>query len=160
MPRPTPDLCDLYPEKIRIATPLFSTYGGRPQFEGEIATVKCFEDNSLVRDVLGEPGNGRVLVVDGGGSMRRALLGDMLAAMAVSNGWSGVIINGCLRDVDEINTMDLGVRALGAHPMKTDKRGEGQSAIAVRFADVEWRPGAYVYADNNGIIVTPKKLSG
>lgn len=154
----TPDLCDDFAEHIVVAEPIFHRYGQRKCFAGEISTIKCFEDNSLVRDAVAQAGAGKVLVIDGGGSMRRALLGDLLAAKAVANGWEGVIIYGCLRDVDQINEMDLGVKALGTHPMKTDKRGEGQRDIALQFAAVNWRAGQYVYADNNGVIVSDIKL--
>jgi regulator of ribonuclease activity A len=155
----TPDLCDEYAQQLQIAEPLFQCYGAPTRFAGTIATLKCFEDNSLVREAVAESGNGRVLVVDGGGSLRRSLLGDQLAAKAVANGWQGIIINGCLRDVDDINTMELGVRALACHPCKTDKRGEGQRDITVHFAGVLWAPGGYVYADNNGIVLAQKKLT-
>ena len=154
----TPDLCDDFPEHIVVAEPIFHGYGGNDCFAGEIATIKCFEDNSLVRELVAEPGNGKVLVIDAGGSMRRAVLGDMLAEKAVGNGWQGVVIYGCLRDVDQINAMDLGVKALGSHPMKTDKRGEGQRDLALQFAGISWQPGHFVYADNNGILVADKKL--
>lgn len=154
----TPDLCDEYPESIAVAEPLFRGYGGKDRFGGLISTIKCFEDNSLVRSAVAEPGAGKVLVIDGGGSMRRALLGDMLAEQAVAKGWEGVIIFGCLRDVDQINAMQLGVKALGTHPMKTDKRGEGQQDIPLQFAGVSWQPGHYAYADNNGILIADRKL--
>lgn len=154
----TPDLCDKYADRLQIAEPVFLRYGERAAFGGTIVTIKCFEDNSLVRDAVAETGSGKVLVVDGGGSMRRALLGDQLAAKAVSNDWQGIIINGCLRDVDDIDTMEIGVRTLGCHPLKTDKRGEGQRDIAVQFAGIDWRPGDYVYADNNGIVVSGTPL--
>ncbi len=154
----TPDLCDDFIEHITVADPLFHSYGASSSFCGEISTIKCHEDNSLVREAVSESGAGRVLVVDGGGSMRRALLGDLLAEKAVANGWQGVVIYGCLRDVDQINTMQLGVKALGTHPMKTDKRGEGQRNIALRFAGVLWQPGHFLYADNNGIIVADRPL--
>jgi regulator of ribonuclease activity A len=154
----TPDLCDDFADHIVVADPLFTSYGARQTFSGEIATIKCFEDNSLVRELVAEPGHGKVLVIDAGGSMRRAVLGDMLAEKAVANGWQGVVIYGCLRDVDQINGMELGVKALGTHPMKTDKRGEGQRDLALQFAGIRWQPGHYVYSDNNGIIVADKDL--
>jgi regulator of ribonuclease activity A len=154
----TPDLCDDFSEHITVADPLFHGYGAHSSFCGEISTIKCHEDNSLVREAVSEGGAGRVLVIDGGGSMRRALLGDLLAEKAVANGWQGVVIYGCLRDVDQINSMQLGVKALGTHPMKTDKRGEGQRNITLRFAGILWQPGHFLYADNNGIIVADKPL--
>lgn len=155
----TPDLCDEYPDLVSVMEPLTSSFGGRIGFGGEIVTVKCFEDNSLVKEELAKPGVGKVLVVDGGASMRRALMGDMVAADAVKNGWEGVVIYGCIRDVDVIMSMDLGVQAINTVPLKTDKRGEGQVNIPVNFGGVTFTPGEYVYADNNGVIVSPEKLS-
>lgn len=155
----TPDLCDDHADKVQAAELQFRSFGQKNQFAGEIATIKCFEDNSLVREAVSEAGAGKVLVIDGGGSMRRALLGDMLAEKAVINGWEGIVIYGCLRDVDEVNGMQLGVKALGTHPMKTDKRGEGQRDLVVSFGGVQWCPGHFVYADNNGIIVATEKLN-
>ena len=154
----TPDLCDDFGAQLSVADPLFQSYGAHSRFSGEISTIKCHEDNSLVREAVAENGAGKVLVIDGGGSMRRALLGDLLAEKAVENGWQGVVIYGCLRDVDQINAMPLGVKALGTHPMKTDKRGEGQRNIPLRFAGVLWQPGHFLYADNNGIIVADRPL--
>jgi regulator of ribonuclease activity A len=121
-------------------------------------TVKCFEDNSCVKELVATPGEGRVMVVDAGGSMRRACLGDMLAEQASVNGWSGLIIYGCIRDVDEIMNTDIGVQALGTHPMKTDKKGIGEIDIAVTFGGVTFNPGDYLYADNNGVIVATQIL--
>ena len=155
----TPDLCDEYPDLVEVVEPLFSSFGGRIAFGGEIVTVKCFEDNSLVKEALAEPGKGKVLVVDGGASMRRALMGDMIAENAVDNGWEGVVIYGCIRDVDVIMSLDMGVQAINTVPLKTDKRGEGQRDIPVTFGGVTFKPGAFVYADNNGVIVSPQALS-
>jgi len=154
----TPDLCDQYPELVQVVEPMFSNYGGRERFSGKIVTVKCFEDNSCVKALVDTEGQGRVMVVDGGGSMRRACLGDMLAEKASVNGWSGLIIYGCIRDVDEIMATDIGVQALGTQPMKTDKKGIGETQIPVTFGGVTFTPGDYVYADNNGIVVAPQQL--
>lgn len=154
----TPDLCDDYPELVRVLDPIFSNFGGRERFGGPVVTVKCFEDNSVVKELVGTPGEGRVLVVDAGGSMRRACLGDMLAEQASVNGWAGLVIYGCIRDVDEIMATDIGVQALGIHPMKTDKKGIGELGISVTFAGVTFSLGDYVYADNNGIIVSSRPL--
>jgi regulator of ribonuclease activity A len=154
----TPDLCDDYPELVRVLDPIFSNFGGRERFSGPLVTVKCFEDNSVVKELVGTPGEGRVLVVDAGGSMRRACLGDMLAEQASVNGWAGLVIYGCIRDVDEIIATDIGVQALGTHPMKTDKKGVGELGISVTFAGVTFSLGDYVYADNNGIIVSSQRL--
>jgi regulator of ribonuclease activity A len=154
----TPDLCDDYPELVRVLDPIFSNFGGRERFSGPLVTVKCFEDNSVVKELVGTPGEGRVLVVDAGGSMRRACLGDMLAEQASVNGWAGLVIYGCIRDVDEIMATDIGVQALGTHPMKTDKKGIGELGMSVTFAGVTLSLGDYVYADNNGIIVSSQRL--
>ena len=137
---------------------MFSNYGGREQFGGQIVTVKCFEDNSCVKQLVDTDGQGRVMVVDAGGSMRRACLGDILAEKASVNGWSGLIIYGCIRDVDEIMATDIGVQALGTHPMKTDKKGIGETQVSVSFGGVRIKPGDYVYADNNGIVVSSQAL--
>lgn len=154
-----PDICDDFIEEISVLEPLFTDFGGKVKFSGEIATIKCFEDNSLVRDMVKSPGQGRVLVVDGGGSLRHALLGDLLAAAAAENGWQGLLINGCVRDVEILETIDLGVKALNSHPVKTDKRGEGQRDINVSFAGATIRSGHYFYADANGIVVAARNLN-
>ena len=153
-----PDICDDFIGEISVLDPLFSDFGGNRRFSGEVVTIKCFEDNSLVRNAVRSEGRGQVLVVDGGGSLRRALLGDMLAASAAENGWQGLLINGCVRDVEILETIDLGVKALNSHPVKTDKRGEGQLDINVTFAGVTIRPGHYLYADANGVVVAVRNL--
>ena len=159
----TPDLCDSYendPEaNLRVLDSVFNSYGGRPHFFGQTVTIKCFEDNSAVKKLVATPGEGRVIVMDGGGSLRRAILGDMLAAKAAENGWSGLVINGCIRDCEEISQIALGVKALNTHPMKTEKRGLGDLDIPVSFAGHTISPGEWVYADNNGILVASKSLS-
>jgi regulator of ribonuclease activity A len=152
----TADLSDALEDSARIAAPGFHPFGKRPGFSGVISTVKCFEDNSLVRAALQEPAEGRVLVVDGGGSMNCALLGDMLASMAADNGLPGIIVNGCIRDSAVIANIDIGVRALGTHPRKSVKMGRGQRDIAVHFAGIDFTPGEYVYVDEDGILVTDK----
>jgi regulator of ribonuclease activity A len=154
----TPDLCDAHPELVQVVEPMFSNFGGRDSFGGEIVTVKCFEDNSVVKSQADQPGKGKVLVVDGGGSLRRALLGDMIAEKAAINGWEGMVIYGCVRDVDVLAQTNLGVQALASHPMKTDKRGIGDLNVVVTFAGVTFRPGEFIYADNNGVIVSPSAL--
>lgn len=158
MPYSVPDLCDDFMEEVLVLEPLFSDFGGKLQFSGEIVTIKCFEDNSLVRDTVKSEGRGRVLVVDGGGSLRHALLGDLLAASAVENGWQGLLINGCVRDVEILETIDLGVKALNCYPVKTEKRGEGQLNVNVAFAGARIRPGDYLYADRNGILIAARNL--
>jgi regulator of ribonuclease activity A len=154
----TADLCDRFAAELQIGEPIFRDYGGAPRFAGEIATIKCFEDNSRVRDLVGEPGRGRVLVIDAGGSLRRAVLGDLLAKQAVDNGWSGVVVYGCIRDSFAIAQLPLGVKALATCPLRTDKRGEGQRDVPVRFAGVNFRQGEWLYADADGLIVAPRSL--
>ncbi len=153
----TPDLTDAHPEARAIELQ-FRNYGAVKQFGGPVVTIKCHEDNSLVKACVGEPGEGRVIVVDGGGSLRRALLGDMLAEQAAANGWAGLVINGVIRDVDEIGRTRIGVQALGVTPLKTEKLGMGQRDVGIAFGGVSIAPGDYVYADNNGVIVSPKPL--
>ncbi|AKF45574.1 MULTISPECIES: ribonuclease E activity regulator RraA [Pseudomonas] len=155
----TPDLCDAYPDLIQVVEPMFSNFGGRDSFGGQIVTLKCFEDNSKVREQVELDGKGKVLVVDGGGSLRCALLGDMLADKAAKNGWEGMLIYGCIRDVDVIAQTDLGVQALASHPKKTEKRGIGELNVPVTFGGVTFRPGEYLYADNNGVIISPSTLT-
>ena len=153
------DLCDLHEDTIQVAESIFRDYGGLTVFGGEVVTIKCFEDNSRVKELVATPGNGNVLVVDGGGSLRRSLLGDQLAANAVENGWSGLIINAAIRDVEVIGDLKIGVKALNSIPLKTEKRGLGDLDIPVSFAGVNFSPGDYVYADSNGLIVSSVKLA-
>ncbi|MEM8844077.1 MAG: ribonuclease E activity regulator RraA [Pseudomonadota bacterium] len=154
----TADLCDDHSDSLKIAQPLFNNYGKRITFGGEISTVKCFEDNSLVRGQLEKPGNGRVLVVDGGGSTRCAMLGDILAQMGAENGWAGIIVFGCIRDSGVIATIDIGVKAIATMPIKSFKKGEGDVDITVHFADVDFIPGHFAYADEDGIILSATAL--
>lgn len=154
----TCDLCDDHADVVRVCEPMFSNFGGISAFGGAMVTVKCFEDNSRVKELLATPGNGRVLVVDGGGSLRCALLGDLIADSAVSNGWAGVIVYGCIRDVDAIAELDLGVQALASIPLKSVRKGVGEVDVPVTFGGITFRPGEYVYADNNGVITAPHAL--
>lgn len=133
-------------------------YGGNLSFCGPISTIRCYENNPLVREALSEPGHGRVLVVDGGASQRCALLGDQLAATGVRNGWAGVIVNGCVRDTAILQTLPLGVKALGSHPLKSSKRDPGRRDVAVSFGGATFAPSAWVYADGDGVLVAPAKL--
>ena len=153
-----PDLCDEFGDAVQVVAPMFRNYGGRKSFGGEIVTLKCHEDNSLVATQAEENGHGKVLVVDGGGSMRCALLGDNLAGKAVENGWEGMVIYGCIRDVDEIATIDLGVQALASNPRRSIKRNSGQLNEVVNFGGISFVPGHFLYADNNGVIVSAKSL--
>jgi regulator of ribonuclease activity A len=154
----TADLCDDFSNELQIVEPGFLSYGGNTSFSGRISTVKCFEDNSRVREQLSTPGEGRVLVVDAGGSRRCAMLGDLLAAKAVDNGWSGVVMYSLIRDSAEIGTMPLGVMALGTHPLKSEKKNLGEIDLAVIFAGVTFKPGEWLYADEDGIVVSSKAL--
>jgi regulator of ribonuclease activity A len=154
-----PDLCDEHPDLVRVAEPLFRSYGGRPAFGGPIRTIKCFEDNALVAERVREAGEGAVLVVDGGGSYRCALVGDNLAKLASDNGWSGILVFGCVRDVDELCEIDIGVQALGSNPLRSIKRGEGQRDVVVDFAGLRFMPDQYVYCDRNGVVVAPVRLA-
>lgn len=153
-----PDICDQFLDEIGVLEPLFSDFGGRRRFHGQIATVGCFEDNSLVGASVRAAGHGRVLVVDGGGSLRRALLGDLLAGEAFRNGWQGLVINGAVRDVEILATIDIGVKALAACPVKTEKRGAGERGLVLHFAGVSIEPGHWLYADANGVVVAARNL--
>jgi regulator of ribonuclease activity A len=150
---PTSDLCDRFGDRVSVAQPLFRDFGGRGTFAGTIETVRVFEDNALVRRVLEGEGRGRVLVVDGGGSVRCALLGGRLAQLAAANGWSGVLVNGCVRDVDEIGAAPVGVKALASCPRPPAKTGAGESSIAVTFAGVTFSPGHLIWSDRDGVVV-------
>jgi regulator of ribonuclease activity A len=159
----TADLCDhhekeLHTGGLRVVAPMFRSFGGRPAFHGRIATLKLFEDNSYVRKALAQPGEGQVLVIDGGGSLRRALVGDQLAALGVDNGWAGIVVYGCIRDSAAIRAMNIGVLALATHPRKTDKKNVGEENIPVSFGGVTFQPGEWLYADNDGILVSASVL--
>lgn len=156
----TADLCDAFAADVRTTKPVFSIYGARVTFGGPIRTLRVYEDNSLVKEALAGAGEGAVLVVDGGASPRCALLGGNLAELASSNGWAGLIINGCVRDVHEINACDIGVRALAACPRKSEKRGQGNKDVDLRFAGADFRPGEFVYCDLDGVIVAATDLLG
>jgi regulator of ribonuclease activity A len=155
----TCDLCDAYKNdstgSFRVLAPVFKHFGGLLQFCGEVVTIKCFEDNSLLKAAVESPGAGRVLVVDGGASLRRALLGGNLAAAAAKNGWAGVVIDGCVRDVAELSQCSIGICALAATPHPPEKRGEGQAGLAVQIQGVWVRPGDWLYADADGLVVMP-----
>lgn len=154
----TADLHDEHEGKVQVANILMQSYGQKTRFSGPISTVKCFEDNSLVRSALEEPGNGRVLVVDGGGSIRCALVGDKLAEMAMKNGWAGLVINGCIRDSVVVSSLNIGIKALGANPRRSVKKGEGESDIPLNFSDTTFTPGDWLYTDEDGILLSPVNL--
>jgi len=152
-PRPTADLVDEIGPEVRSCDLQFGQYGGRSQFAGPIKTVKCFQDNALLKSVLSEPGHGGVLVIDGDGSLHAALVGDVIAGLAVENGWSGLIINGAVRDAATLRTLDIGIKALGTNPRKSAKTGDGYRDVAVEFGGVVFAPGEIAYSDDDGIVV-------
>jgi regulator of ribonuclease activity A len=154
----TADLIDEYGAELTGCETQFRSYGSRARFAGPVETVRCLEDNALVKSVLATPGSGRVLVVDGGGSLRAALMGDMIAASAVANGWAGVVIYGAVRDVAALRALDLGVKALGSNPRKSAKEGAGEAGVPVDFGGAEFRPGAWLYSDEDGIVLAPRRL--
>jgi regulator of ribonuclease activity A len=156
----TADLCDAFPGLVQVAQPLFREYGGVEKFAGPIETLRVHEDNTLVRETLETLGRGRVLVVDGGGSLRCALVGGRLAGLAHSNGWSGVIVNGCIRDSVEIRQLRVGIRALNAVPMRSAKNGAGERGGRLSFAGVTFAPGCFIYADSDGVLVAERNLLG
>ena len=156
----TADLCDAFPGLVQVAQPLFRDYGGLEKFAGPIETLRVHEDNTLVRETLETAGRGRVLVVDGGGSLRCALVGGRLAGLAQSNGWSGVIVNGCIRDSGEIRQLRVGIRALNASPMRSGKNGVGERGGTLTFAGVTFAPGRFIYADTDGMLVAERDLLG
>lgn len=153
-----PDLFDLYESDLSLLSPHYRQFGQKSIFWGEVVTVKCFEDNSKVKQILAQPGEGKILVVDGGASTRRALLGDMIAQSAVDNGWSGIVINGYVRDVAALKLMPIGIQALGANPIKTDKRDLGDVNVPLEIDRVIIKPGMMLYADDNGIAVSSRTL--
>jgi regulator of ribonuclease activity A len=160
----TCDLCDTHKNDssgaFRLLPPVFCDFGARRRFAGLVSTVKCFEDNTLVKAAVDSPGEGRVLVVDGGASLRRALLGGNLGAAAAHNGWAGVLIDGCVRDVAELALCHIGIRALAAMPLPTEKRSEGQRDVAVQIQGVWVRPGDWLYADEDGVVISATPLHG
>jgi regulator of ribonuclease activity A len=158
MPISTADLCDQYADVLHVVEPIFASYGGVGTFGGPIATVRVYEDNMLVRATLEEAGAGRVLVVDGGGSLRRALFGDQLATLAHNNGWAGIVVYGCIRDARALAQMPIGVKALNTNPLRSNKRGVGERSIPVTFAGVTFQPDHYLYADEDGIVVSEQRL--
>lgn len=153
-----PDLCDAHPDLVRVAEPIFAGFGGVSAFGGPVRTIKCFEDNTTVAERVREPGEGAVLVVDGGGSLRCALVGDNLARAAMDNGWAGLVVFGCVRDVDELAATEVGIQALASHPLRSIKRDQGLRDVAVDFAGLRFVPDQFLYADNNGIIIAPVDL--
>ncbi|KAL5577732.1 hypothetical protein UlMin_019431 [Ulmus minor] len=161
---PTAELCDtnaalLATGELRVLQPLFRSYGQSRAFCGPIVTLKVFEDNVLVREMLETRGEGRVLVIDGGASMRCALVGGNLGQLAQNMGWAGIVVNGCIRDVDEINACDIGVRALASHPVKSNKKGAGDRHVLLHLAGTFIHDGEWLYADSDGILVSKSEIS-
>ncbi len=154
----TADLSDQFADRLQVADPGLRDFGGRSAFAGPVSTIKAHEDNSLVRVALSEAGQGRILVIDGGGSLRCAMLGDQLAKLAVANGWAGVVVHGCIRDSAVLARLNLGVKALATHPLKSLKRNEGQRDVAVRFLGMTLNPGDWLYADGDGLLVASQRL--
>ena len=156
--RATTDLYDDFEQSCQTCSTQFRDFGARKRFHGPVRTVECFEDNVLFRQLLDEPGDGAVIVVDGKGSTAKALMGDMLAARASANGWAGVIINGVVRDSAEIDGIEIGIKALGVNPAKSEKRGEGRTDVPVAFGGATFRPGDWVYCDEGGVLVSPERI--
>lgn len=154
----TSELCDIYLDQVDVIEPMFNSYGGRSSFGGQITTVKCFEDNALLRTVLQQPGVGRVLLVDGGGSLRRALIDADIAQLATENEWEGLIVYGSVRNVDDLDELEIGIQALASIPVGADQQGVGDIDIAVNFGGVTFLPEDHIYADNTGVILSPEPL--
>lgn len=154
----TTDLFDQYGEELTLCSLTFHSFGKQKRFFGPIETVRVFEDNVLVRETLEQMNEGTVLVVDGGGSVRCALLGDQLAQIAETRKVAGIIINGCVRDTAELAALDVGILAIGKNPIRSKKEGKGERSVSLFFGDVNWTPGHYVYADEDGVLVSPRKL--
>jgi regulator of ribonuclease activity A len=149
----TADLVDEHGEALQSCDLQLRQFGGRRRFHGPLRTVACFEDNALVRQVLSEPGDGAVLVVDGGGSLHTALVGDLIAGLAQANGWAGVVVHGAVRDTEALGGLDIGIKALGSNPRKSAKLAAGQVDVPVRFGGVGFRPGEHLYSDEDGVVV-------
>jgi len=155
----TADLVDAHGAELASCDTQFRQFGGLDRFSGRVSTVRCHQDNALLRKLLGEPGDGQVLVVDGGGSLHTALLGDVIAGLAKDNGWAGVVVNGAVRDVAELRSVPIGIKALGSNPRKSSKTGAGHTGVPVAFGGVTFTPGAYLYSDEDGIVVSERPLS-
>jgi len=158
MPFKTTDLYDDHLENLQVAAPIFRDFGGKMRFHGQIVTLKALEDNTFLKAAFEIDGRGKVLVVDSSGSMRAAIMGDVMAALGASNGWEGIIINGCIRDSADVAKVNIGVKALGTIPRKTVKRAQGVRDVSLRFADVQFNPGEYLYADEDGIVLSKTKI--
>ncbi|WP_158850250.1 ribonuclease E activity regulator RraA [Saccharothrix deserti] len=155
-PVPTADLVDEHGDRLRVCDTQFRQFGGHRSFCGPVRTVSCHEDNGLVRSLLNTPGDGHVLVVDGGGSMRTALTGDLIAGAAVANGWAGLVLNGAVRDTTALAALPIGIKALGTTPRKSAKTGAGEVDVAVDIGGVTFAPGDFLHADDDGIVLLPR----
>jgi regulator of ribonuclease activity A len=155
----TADLYDANPTEVRIADPGFNHYGGRKRFVGQITTLLVYEDNVLVHELLKQPGEGKVIVIDGGGSLRNAIVGDILAQRAKDQGYAGFVINGAARDISTTANIDIGLMAMGVNPTKPKKNGFGERGKPLRFAGVTFTPGEWLYADEDGILLCARKLT-
>jgi regulator of ribonuclease activity A len=151
--KPTADIYDDYGDRLQSCTTQFRNFGGRTAFEGVVTTVRCYDDNVLLRATLASTGAGRVLVVDGGGSLRTALIGDNIARLAVDNGWAGIVLHGAVRDVELLSRVPIGVKALGSNPRRSRKEGEGEIDIDVSFGEATFRPDSRVFSDADGLLV-------
>ena len=154
----TSELCDLYAEQVDVVEPIFSSFGGVSNFYGKVTTVKCFESNGLIAEVLEENGEGRVLVIDGGGAVRRGLIDTELAQLAVDNGWEGIIVYGAVRQIQQLENLDIGIHALAPIPVSADESSDGESDVPVNFGGVTFFPEDYIYADLTGIILSQELL--
>lgn len=159
MPFKTADLYDAHSDEVAVAEPLLRHFGGRRRFCGPIATLKVYEDNLAVHEQLKEPGEGRVMVIDGAGSLRTAIVGDILAQRGKDMGYAGYVINGCVRDIADCANIDIGMMALASNPTKPKKRGFGERGFPVAFAGVKFTPGEWLYADEDGILVCARRLT-
>jgi regulator of ribonuclease activity A len=154
----TSELCDIYADLIDVVEPIFCNYGGRSSFSGKVVTLKCFENLGLVTEIVKTEGTGKVLVIDGGGSTRRALIDVNIAQCALTNGWEGIVCYGSVRDVDALDNIDIGIQAVVAIPVGASEQSIGETDIAINFAGVTFLPDDYIYADNTGIILSPEAL--
>ncbi|MEX1221725.1 MAG: ribonuclease E activity regulator RraA [Idiomarina sp.] len=154
----TSELCDLYPDMIDVVEPMFIHYGGRDSFGGQLVVIKCFEDKGLIEEVVQQPGAGKVLLIDGGGSLRRALIDINIAETALDNDWEGIVCFGAVRDVDALDELEMGILAVGAMPVGAPSEGVGESDIAVNFGGVTFLPEDHIYTDSTGIIIAAEPL--
>lgn len=154
----TSALCDIYQDQVDVVEPMFSNFGGLTSFAGQLTTVKCFEDNGIIRSILQEDGTGRVLLIDGGGSLRRALIDAEIAALAEENDWEGIVVYGCVREIDDLEEMEIGIQAIAAIPVGATQNNIGEVDVPVNFGGVTFLPEDHLYADNTGVIISQEPL--